>query len=285
MLRHIGILRLLQVDVLDALSPTVEREFFGKELGQTFPAIGQRRGRVMFHAGCIQQVAFAELNRATVGLLQQNGIEVVIPAEQQCCGALHAHSGKRSAARDLARINIAAFAENCDAIVTNAAGCGSTLKEYHDLLDDSEAVQFSHRVRDVSEYLAEIGIRSPETLLQKRVVYQDACHLLHGQKIKNQPRELLRAVGATVVEIDHADQCCGSAGTYNIAQTELSMQILDRKMEDILEADPELVVTANVGCQLQLRYGMQRAGREIPVQHIAEVLERCYSGASSRQDA
>jgi glycolate oxidase iron-sulfur subunit len=131
-------------------------------------------------------------------------------------------------------------------------------------------------MRDVSEYLAEIGLRPPAQPLQQRVAYQDACHLLHGQKIKSQPRELLKAMGATIVDLDHPDQCCGSAGTYNVTQTELSMQILDRKMEDLNAVECDMVVTGNVGCQLQLRYGMKRAGRAVPVLHIAEVLNRCY---------
>jgi len=282
LVRSSGILKLLGIEDLEALSPTVDRQFFGDEFGRVFPAIGECRGRVAFHAGCIQQVAFADLNRATIRLLQKNGVEVHVPSAQTCCGALHAHAGMRDDARELARKNIDAMLKpEFDSIVTNAAGCCSTLKDYDDLLEHDpqyreQAHEFRAKMKDISEYLAEIGLRPPKRQLNKRVAYQDACHLLHGQRIKSQPRDLLRVVGANLVEMDHADQCCGSAGTYNITQTELSMQILDRKMADVSAVAPELVVTANVGCQLQLRYGMQRHGTVIPVLHVVEALESCY---------
>ena len=280
--RRSGLLRLLGMEELEALSPTMDSKFFESEFGQVFPAEGERRGKVAFHAGCIQQVAFAELNRATIRLLRKNGIEVHVPKQQVCCGALHAHAGLREDARAFARKNIdAMLSGDFDAIITNAAGCGSTLKEYDDLLehdpkyrDQSQA--FKARTKDISEYLFEVGLLAPKRKLEQRVAYQDACHLLHGQKIKLQPRELLRAVGAEIVEIEHADQCCGSAGTYNITENDLSMQILDRKMEDLNAASSEIVVTGNVGCQLQIRYGMSRCGKAVPVMHIVEALESCY---------
>jgi glycolate oxidase iron-sulfur subunit len=280
--RRLGMLRVLGLEELEALSPKMDRKFFGREIGQVFPAAGERRGRVAFHAGCIQQVAFADLNRATIRLLQKNGIEVHVPKQQVCCGALHAHAGLREDARVLARKNIdAMLSSDFDAIVTNAAGCGSALKEYDDLLEHDlkyrdQAQVFKAKTKDISEYLLEIGLLAPKRKLEQRVAYQDACHLLHGQKIKVQPRELLRAVGAEIVELEHADQCCGSAGTYNITENKLSMQILDRKMEDLNAVSSEMVVTGNVGCQLQIRYGMSRSGRTVPVLHIVEALESCY---------
>ncbi|MEO8727485.1 MAG: heterodisulfide reductase-related iron-sulfur binding cluster [Acidobacteriaceae bacterium] len=280
--RRSGVLRLLRMDKVDALSPCIDRKFFSSEFGQVFAAEGEQRGRVAFHAGCIQQVAFSNLNRATIRLLQKNGIEVHVPARQACCGALHAHAGLRDDARELARKNIEAMlAGSFDAIVTNAAGCGSTLKEYDDLLEGDTAYHqksraFVAKAKDISEYLFEVGLLAPKRKLQGRVAYQDACHLLHGQKISSQPRELLRRVGAELVEMEHADQCCGSAGTYNIAETELSLRILDRKMLDIAAIAPEVVVTGNVGCQLQLRYGLSRAGSTMRVMHIVEALESCY---------
>ncbi len=282
LVRRLGILRAVGMDQIEGLSPVIDDRFFGAEIGHVFAAEGERRGRVAFHAGCIQQVAFAELNRATIRLLQKNGVEVHVPTAQGCCGALHAHAGRRDDARELARRNIDAMLRpEFDAIVTNAAGCGSTLKDYDDLLvGDPEyherAKAFRAKMRDIGEYLAEIGLRAPKRLLHQRIAYQDACHLLHGQRIQSQPRELLRAVGAQLVEMEHADQCCGSAGTYNVTQTALSMQILDLKMQDVNAIEPDVVVTGNVGCQLQLRYGMVRTGRNIPVKHIVEVLESCY---------
>ena len=298
--RKLGLTKLLGIGELDALSPTIDREFFEREIGQVFPADAPKRGTVAFHAGCIQRVAFAELDRATIRLLQRNGIEVHVPAGQGCCGALHAHAGRRDDARELARKNIGAIFDmphspNFDAIITNAAGCGSTMKEYDDLLEhDAEfrerATEWKRKMRDVSEYLAEIGLRPPNSKIPGRVAYQDACHLLHGQRISVQPRELLRAAGAELVELDHADQCCGSAGTYNITETELSMQLLDRKMRDVSAAAPDLIVTGNVGCQLQLRAGIARAKKQgrrddIPVLHIVEVLERCYSADAESKHA
>lgn len=277
-----GLLRLFGLQHIAALAPTIEWPFFHDEYGKSFPATGERRGRVALLGGCIASVAFAELNRATIRLLQANGVEVYVPGLQKCCGALHAHAGLREDARAMARQNVDVFlSADCDAIITNAAGCGSTLKEYHDLLAaDPEyaerAAVFAAKVRDVNEYLAQIGLRAPVRKLQSRVVYQDACHLLHGQKIKSAPRELLRSIGAEVVELPHPDQCCGSAGTYNVAQNELSMQVLAAKMADIESVTADAVATANVGCMLQLRYGMAQRGLNLPVKHVVELLDEAY---------
>jgi glycolate oxidase iron-sulfur subunit len=215
-------------------------------------------------------------------VLCENGVEVVVPREQGCCGALHAHAGLREQARELARKNIDAMLDDrFDAIITNAAGCGSTMKEYADLLEQDAAYgekahAFEHKVKDVNEFLAALGLRAPQRKLPVRVTYQDPCHLAHGQRIRNAPRQLFRAVGLELEEMPHADQCCGSAGSYNVTQNDLSMKILDAKMSDIACTSAELVVTANVGCMLQLRAGMERAGRSVPVKHVIEVLDECY---------
>jgi len=208
-----------------------------------------------------------------------------VPKNQNCCGALQAHAGYRSEARDLARQNIAAMLDDrFDAIVTNAAGCGSTLKDYGDLLRQEgeggheSAEKFASKVKDVTEFLQQLGLRQPARKLRLKATYQDPCHLAHGQRIRNAPRDLLRAIGVELEEMPHPDQCCGSAGSYNVTQTELSVKILDAKMTDIQHTSAELVVTANVGCMLQLRAGMQRAGREIPVKHVIEVLDSCFAG-------
>ena len=280
--RYLGTLKLLGLREVEALAPAMEDKFFFDQLGQAFPAIGEKRARVAFLAGCVASVAFAELNRATIRALQRNGVEVVVPKEQNCCGALHAHAGFRQQARELARQNIRAMLDpSFDAIVTNAAGCGSTMKEYYDLLaQDSEfasrAREFSKKTKDVTEFLVDLGLRSPSRQIKSRVTYQDPCHLAHGQRIRQAPRQILHALGCEVVEMPHSDYCCGSAGSYNLTQTELSMKILDRKMEDVASVAPEIIATANVGCMLQLRAGCMRKGLEADVKHVIELLDETY---------
>jgi len=280
--RSTGILKLLGLAEVEALSPRADERFFFEEIGKTFPPEGERRGRVAFLAGCISSVAFADLNRATVRVLTRNGVEVVIPEGQGCCGALHAHAGFREQARQRARRNIDAMLDNSfDAIVTNAAGCGSTMKEYDDLLAEDpgyaeKAKRFAAKVKDVTEYLAELGLRPPGQKLGARVTYQDPCHLAHGQRIRSAPRELLRAAGAELVEMPHSDHCCGSAGIYNVIENQLSMQILDAKMEDVASVPAEVIATANVGCMLQLRAGVERRGLKREVKHVVELLDAAY---------
>jgi len=285
--RASGLLKLLGVAKLEALTPRIEDDFFFRHLGETFPAEGERRARVALLAGCIASVAFAELNRATIRVLQKNGVEVWIPPGQACCGALHAHAGFRDQARQQARINIDAMlapGAAFDAIVTNAAGCGSTLKEYGDLLAAdpryaARALEFQKKMQDVNEFLAALGLRPPRAKPAQRVTYQDPCHLAHGQRIRSAPRELLRAIGAEVVELPHADYCCGSAGVYNVAQNKLSMQILDAKMDDVASVSADVLATANVGCMLQLRAGVEQRGLKLPVKHVMELLDEAYGSS------
>jgi glycolate oxidase iron-sulfur subunit len=287
LVRATGFLKLLGLAEVEALSPEIERDFFFREIGSTYPAVGERRARVAFLAGCIASVAFAELNRATIRVLQQNGIEVWVAAGQSCCGALHAHAGLRDKARNLARQNIEAMlSDDVDAIVTNAAGCGSTLKEYDDLLASdpqyaSRAKQFAQKVRDVNELLAQLGLRAPARKITGRVTYQDPCHLAHGQRIREAPRQLLRAIATEFVEMRNADQCCGSAGVYNVVQNALATQILDGKMNDVVAAKPQIIATANVGCMLQLRAGVRQRGLAIEVRHVMELLDQAYGGPAS----
>jgi glycolate oxidase iron-sulfur subunit len=282
LVRKSGLLKLLGVADLDKLSPQIDEEFFFDQIGKVIPAVGEKRGKVAFVAGCINNVAFSHLNRATVNVLTQNGIEVHIPAGQGCCGALHAHAGLRDEARELARHNIDIFlAESYGAIVTNAAGCGSNMKEYDDLLEHDpvyldRAKQFKAKMRDVTEYLAGIGLRTPKKKIGQRVAYQDPCHLANAQRIRTQPRELLVAIGCELVELPHPDQCCGSAGVYNVAQNELSMKILEKKMEDVTSVSFDMLATANVGCMIQLRAGIQGKGLQTPVKHVIELLDEAY---------
>ncbi len=285
--RGSGILRLLGLQDRERLLPKIDSKFFFGELGKTFPAVGERRARVAFFAGCVTQVTFSELNRATIRVLQANGCEVVVPAAQVCCGALPAHAGEREVARKLARANLSAFgAGDFDAIVTNAAGCGSTLKEYTHLFAanepaDEHVAGFESKVRDVTEFLAELGLTAPMRTLPLRVTYQDSCHLAHGQKIREAPRKLIRAVpGVELAEMELADQCCGSAGVYNVTETEASMELLALKMECARETKAQAIVTANPGCILQLRAGAEIHGTGQEVLHVVELLDRAI-GASS----
>ncbi|HYL93359.1 MAG TPA: heterodisulfide reductase-related iron-sulfur binding cluster, partial [Alphaproteobacteria bacterium] len=285
LLRKSGVLKLMGLADMDRLAPRIDSEFFFSEIGKVFPAVGEKRGKIAFLAGCINNVAFSHLNTATVKVLTQNGIEVHIPQGQGCCGALHAHAGFRDAARELARNNINVFlGGDFDAIVTNAAGCGSTLKEYNDLLEHdpqfvARAGQFVAKVKDITEYLAQVGLREVKTKLNRKVAYQDACHLAHAQKVRAAPRELLKSIGCEVVELPHADQCCGSAGVYNVAQNELSMRILEAKMDDVsaVASSAQMLVTANVGCLIQLRAGLDKRKMQMPVRHIVELLDEAYS--------
>jgi glycolate oxidase iron-sulfur subunit len=280
--RSIGLLKLLGLADLDALAPQIEHRYFFDEIGKVFPAIGQRRARVAFLAGCIANVTHAELNRRTIRVLNQNGVEVVVPAGQGCCGALHAHAGYLDDARELARRNIDAFlGEQVDAFISNAAGCGAMLKEYGDLLEHdpvyaARAREFTAKVRDVNEYLVELGPRPPRRKLAQRVTYQDSCHLAHGQRISSAPRQLIRMVCVDFVEMARADDCCGSAGTYNVAQNELSTKILDAKMDAVAATGASVLATANVGCMLQLQAGVARRKLEIQVKHVVELLDDCY---------
>ncbi|MGB9069711.1 MAG: (Fe-S)-binding protein [Candidatus Acidiferrales bacterium] len=290
--RGTGILKLLGLQERERLLPKIDSEFFFTALGKTFPPQGARRARVAFFAGCIAQVTFSDLNRATIRVLQANGCEVVVPAGQVCCGALQAHAGVRDVARNLARTNFTAFADqDFDAIVTNAAGCGSTLKEYPHLFSagvpderstHDQAARFTSKARDVTEFLADLGMSAPLRPLPVRVTYQDSCHLAHGQKIREAPRALISAIPEIkIVEMRLADQCCGSAGVYNVTETKASLQLLALKMDCVRETKAQVIVTANPGCILQLRAGaaIHNTGQE--VLHVLELLDRAISNGTT----
>jgi glycolate oxidase iron-sulfur subunit len=212
---------------------------------------------------------------------------VVVPETQVCCGALPAHAGVRDVARKLARTNLQAFpAGDFDAIITNAAGCGSTLKEYAHLLGGSDAdhlraAAFASEVRDASEFLADLGLTAPMREIPVRVTYQDSCHLAHGQKIREAPRKLIRSVpGVELVEMQLADQCCGSAGVYNVTETKASMELLALKMDCIRETMAQAIVTSNPGCILQLQAGVAIHRTNQEVLHVIELLDRAISVGS-----
>jgi glycolate oxidase iron-sulfur subunit len=284
LVRKLGIARIFGMEERLALLPRIDREFFDSRMGLTFPARGPQRARVAFFAGCIARVTFTSLNDATIRVLQANGCEVVVPRDQVCCGALAAHAGMRDVARKLASTNFRAFgADNFDAIITNAAGCGSTLKEYTHLFPaasggDAEAGKFSRKVRDVSEFLDELGLTAPMREVPMRATLQDSCHLVHGQKVREAPRRLVRAVpGVELVEMPLADHCCGSAGVYNVTQTSASMALLEEKMRLAHGTRADAIVTANPGCILQLRAGAAKYNTGQEVLHVVELLDRALA--------
>lgn len=286
--RSSGILRLLGLSDRERLLPRIDNQYFFDQLGYTFPAQGTRRARVAFFAGCIANVTFTKLNEATIRVLTANGCEVVVPSNQLCCGALAAHAGARESARNLARKNLAAFANSdFDAIVTNAAGCGSTLKEYSHLFSTDEpehaaAVSFQSEMRDVTEFLASLGIVAPAKSLSGRVTYQDSCHLLHGQKVREAPRQLIKSIpGIDFVELPYTELCCGSAGVYNVTQTEASLELLSDKMAHAKKTGARVIVTANPGCLLHMRAGAEfhHTGQEVI--HVMELLDRALTARMS----
>lgn len=287
LVRASGILNLMGgLGKAERLAPSAEMPTFYGAIGKVFPAEGERRARVAFMAGCMANVFFARLNEATVRVLQKNGCEVHIPAGQNCCGALHAHQGLRDEARKLARQNIdAVLVGGFDAILTNAGGCGSTLKEYHELLEHDvayheKAKAWVAKMRDVNEFIAGLGLTGRLGEVKMTVTYQDSCHLAHGQKVRSAPRQLLRAIpGLTLKEMAASDVCCGSAGIYNVVQNDMSMQILESKMRNVNNTGAEAVATANPGCYLQIKAGAELYGHGQRVYHVMELLDEAYRQA------
>lgn len=290
LVRATGILKPLgKLANLEALTPPAEVPFFFSHIGKTYPAKGKRRYRVAFLAGCIANVSFARLNEATVRVLQANGCEVVIPGEQGCCGALHLHAGLKHEAESLARRNVDAInPAEFDAILTNTAGCGSTLKEYGEILNKdtayaARAAEFTAKMKDINEFLASIELNTAMGPVNAVITYQDSCHLAHGQKIKVAPRKLLKFVpGLKLQEMPMSDLCCGSAGVYNVVQNEMAMRILERKMASIDTTKASIIVTANPGCMIQLMAGSRLYGQGQEVAHVVQILDRAYSAYGER---
>jgi glycolate oxidase iron-sulfur subunit len=274
---------------IESLAPEIEAPFFFPYYGKRIAAEGENRYRVAFLGGCMANVCFARLNEATVRVLRKNGCEVSIPEAQTCCGALHVHAGLAEDARVLARKNIDAIDPGSfEAIITNAAGCGSTLKEYGDLLEHDPAYAekarvFAAKIKDVTEFLASIELNREFTPPEVSATYQDSCHLAHGQKVRAAPRALLKSVpGLELREMQLADLCCGSAGIYNIIHTNMSLALLRKKMDAVNATDAQWIVTANPGCMLQLKAGVRKFGHGQKVLHVIEVLDRAYGGRGSK---
>jgi len=273
---------------IESLSPNAETPFFFGQIGKVFPAEGTKRYKVAFLAGCIQNVSFARLNEATVRVLQKNGCEVHIPAEQGCCGALHVHSGRKDDGRKLARNNIDALVDGgFDAIISNTGGCGSTLKEYHELLETDEkyhdrAKEFVKKMKDVNEFLGSIELNPKMGAVPMTVTYQDSCHLAHGQKVRVGPRKILGAIPElNFKEMPMSDLCCGSAGIYNVVQSEMAGQLLKNKMGYVNGTGAEVIVASNPGCMLQLDAGARLHGKGQRVMHVVQVLDEAYKNYSA----
>jgi glycolate oxidase iron-sulfur subunit len=247
---------------------------------QVNPAFGERRARVALLLSCAQQVLEPDINTATIQVLTSNGVEVIAPSDQGCCGGLAWHTGDLDAARSFARRNLRAFAKSvgdCDAILTNAAGCGSALHEYHLILrgtaDELEAEKFRKKVIDVSVFLARLGLRTPLRESRIKVAYHDACHLANSQGVRGEPRRLLRQIpGLMLSEIPDAHLCCGSAGTYNIEQPEIAASLGEQKARAVTGTGAHVVATGNIGCLTQLRVHLARLGSPIRVRHTMQIL-------------
>jgi len=286
LVRRVGIPKLLPARwrAMEALLPQLPAQ---ETLPELIPAQGERRRRVGLLLGCVQREFFPQVNAATARVLAAEGCEVLIPAAQPCCGALPMHVGEEGQALGLARQMIDLFEKaQLDAVIINAAGCGSNVKEYgHLLRDDAEyaarAQAFAAKCRDISEFLAELEPRATRHPLRLRVAYHDACHLQHAQGVRTQPRMLLRRIPELeLLEIPESAICCGSAGIYNLVQPDAAAELGDRKASHVVTLNADMVVSGNPGCLLQLQSALARAGQKLPVRHIVELLDASIRGIS-----
>jgi len=289
LVRRSGVLKLLprRLQELESITPAIQAAFSAELISPVTAPSGQRRYRVAMLIGCAQDLIFSDVNRDTVEVLAQNGCEVITPPEQLCCGSLHAHNGELALARQLARRQIDQFPPGqFDAIISNAGGCGSHLKHYQQLLEDDpeyseRARLWDSRVKDIHEWLVQIGIRAPSTAPAQTVTYHESCHLAHGQKIVTQPRQLLSAIpNLKLVELPESNWCCGSAGIYNLIQPEMAGQLLERKLNHIRATGATTVATGNPGCLLQLVNGARQRGWELRVVHPVTLLAEAYRAAN-----
>ncbi len=285
LVRRSGLVKLLPgtLPAWEALLPTIPRAADRAPLPAFIPAEGERRARVALLAGCVQSIVFGAHNRATARILAKNGYEIVVPPAQGCCGALNAHGGDHARALTMARQTIEVFeAARADAVVVNTSGCGAHMKAYGALLADDpawaeRAGRFAASVQDISELLAKAPLRGPLRPVPMTVTYHDPCHVVHGQKIKKEPRQLLAQVpGLNVVDLPESDWCCGSAGIYNLTQPEMAARLLARKVGHIESTGAEAVVTANPGCIMQIQQGLRERGRDVAVLHLVEILDKAY---------
>ena len=285
LVRKSGLVKLLPgtLPAWEALMPKMPAAADRAPLPPLISAEGDTRARVALLSGCVQSVVFGAHNRATARILARNGCEVVVPPGQGCCGALSAHGGDHAGALELARRTITTFeAVGADAVIVNTSGCGAHMKAYGTLLENDpawaeRARRFVATVQDISEFLAKVPLRGPLRPVPMTVTYHDPCHVVHGQKIRKEPRQLLAQVPELVVrELPESDWCCGSAGIYNLTQPEMASRLLARKVTHVLSTGAEAVVTANPGCILQIQQGLRERGRDVDVLHLVEILDRAY---------
>ncbi|CAN5290090.1 heterodisulfide reductase-related iron-sulfur binding cluster [soil metagenome] len=285
--RKSGVLGRMGLAEKEAMLPQLSEKFLvpGHE---HWPARGARRGTVALLSGCIMSTAYAEIHRATARVLSRNGWEVVVAPDQGCCGALAVHAGDFEAGRKMARRNIDAFdSPEFDAVLSNAAGCGASMKEYDYLLRNDPAYadraeRFVKKMQDVTEFLADAGLREQPGHLGLTITYQEPCHLVHAQRVSRQPRELLAAIpGLSLIEMPESSLCCGSAGIYNLIQPEMASSLLERKLKNAATTGAHTIVSANPGCMLQLSAGIVQRGWDTEVVHIMTLLDRAYSAAES----
>jgi glycolate oxidase iron-sulfur subunit len=292
LVRASGLLRLFPASLAasERLLPPLPPAGRWGALPALVPAAVPRQGRVALLHGCVQDAVFRSHNEATVRCLTRQGFEVAVPRAQRCCGALHAHAGEPETARALARETIAAFeAAGAEAVVVNAAGCGAHMKAYgyllrHDPAWAARAARLARVVVDITELLARAPLRGPLGPLPLRATYHDPCHLAHGQKVRSEPRTILREVpGLELIELGEAEMCCGSAGIYNLTEPAMAERLLERKLSHISATGAAAVVTANPGCILQIAAGLRAHGRAVEVLHVVEVLDRAYAAAERTQ--
>jgi glycolate oxidase iron-sulfur subunit len=250
-------------------------------LPHVLPAKGERRARVALFTGCVADVMFRETHWATARVLQENGCEVLVSHSQACCGAIHLHAGSAEPAREFADANVAAFNANAvDAVIVNVAGCASMLKDYgHHWQDENQPdrVKFAAKVRDVNEFLDELGLRPPTGELNLTATYHDACHLAHAQQVRDQPRSLLQQIpGLKLIELPESELCCGAAGTYNLTEPEMAGRLSQRKLKNILGTGAQVVVTANAGCLMQIACEARMQGQMLKIVHPMELLDLSY---------
>ena len=277
-LRRSGLLALLppRLAQLGKLAPEISPRQLGESLPAYTPARGMKRGTVALVAGCVQRVFFPDVNAATIRVLAAEGYDVIVPAEQGCCGALSLHAGRDDEARRFAAALTARFGDldALDAVIINAAGCGSTLKQYAELIDDERAVRFARKVKDVSEFLAGVVPQARRHPLPLRVAYHDACHLGHAQRVREQPRALLSGIpDLELIEIPDGQQCCGSAGVYNLLEPESAIEIGVRKAANILSIAPDVVASANPGCTMQIASILADSGKQVLAAHPIQILD------------
>ncbi len=302
---RLGLLRLLPPRLRQLVAMLPPRRRAEKPLPEVMPAEGRRRARVALFTGCVGDVMFRHTHWATIRVLQKNGCDVVVPRSQVCCGAIHFHSGSEPPARAMADANLAAFADSdVDAIIVNVAGCGAMLKDYGHHWHDGGKVgrnsipsvskgnagrngipsyaAFSAKVKDISEFLDELGFIPPEHPLRITATYHDACHLAHAQRVREAPRNLLSQVpGLRLIDLPESDLCCGAAGTYNLTEPEMAGRLSRRKLQNILRTGAEVVITGNAGCLLQIAREARQQGHRLQVVHPMDVLDASYRGKTN----